>query len=52
MFPLDYLQDMLKAASGDTKVNLFLKSNAPVKVSYKIGDANISYFLAPRIETA
>jgi len=52
MFPLDYLQDILKAASSDTKVSLFLKSNAPVKVSYSIGDANITYFLAPRIENA
>jgi len=51
MFPLDYLQDMLKAASSDSKVNLFLKANAPVKVSYLIGDASINYFLAPRIES-
>ncbi|HPM85848.1 MAG: proliferating cell nuclear antigen (pcna) [Candidatus ainarchaeum sp.] len=52
MFPLDYLQDMLKAASSDTKVNLFLKSSAPIRISYKIGDASISYFLAPRIENS
>lgn len=52
MFPLDYLQDMLKAASSDTKVNLFLKSSAPVKVTYKIGDAQVGYFLAPRIENS
>ncbi|MFA5931287.1 MAG: proliferating cell nuclear antigen (pcna) [archaeon] len=51
MFPLDYLQDMLKVASSDTKVNLFIKSNAPIRVSYPIGEANISYFLAPRIES-
>ena len=50
MFPLDYLQDMLKAASGD--ISLFIKSNAPVKISYPIGDARITYFLAPRIENA
>ncbi len=51
MFPLDYLQDMLKAAGGDVKVNLYLKSNAPVRVSYSIGEAGINYFLAPRIES-
>lgn len=51
MFPLDYLQDMLKVATSDTKVNLFIKSSAPVRVSYPIGEASISYFLAPRIET-
>lgn len=48
MFPLDYLQDMLKTASGD--VLLFIKTNAPIKISYQIGEASITYFLAPRIE--
>lgn len=51
MFPLDYLQDMLKAASSDTKVAVFLKSNAPIRISYNILDASIAYFLAPRIES-
>ncbi|MEI7961057.1 MAG: proliferating cell nuclear antigen (pcna) [archaeon] len=51
MYPLDYLQDMLKAASSDSKVNLFIKASAPIKVSYQIGEAGISYFLAPRIES-
>jgi proliferating cell nuclear antigen len=50
MFPLDYLQDMLKAASEN--VSVFIKSNAPIKISYGIGEANITYFLAPRIENA
>jgi len=52
MFPLDYLQDMLKAASSGDTIELFVKSNAPIKVSYNIGDANVTYFLAPRIENA
>jgi proliferating cell nuclear antigen len=51
MFPLDYLTDMLKAASSDTDVSMFLKNNAPVKVSYAIGPSQITYFLAPRIES-
>jgi proliferating cell nuclear antigen len=51
MFPLDYLNDMLKSASSDTVVELSLKSNNPVKISYNIGKAEIVYFLAPRIET-
>ncbi len=50
MFPLDYLQDMLKGASGN--ISLFLKSSAPIKISYTIGEASITYFLAPRIESA
>jgi len=51
MFPLDYLQDMLKAASSDTEVDLKMKTNAPVELSYKIGGGSIKYLLAPRIET-
>lgn len=52
MFPLDYLQDMAKAASSGDNISLFIKSNAPVRISYSIGEATISYFLAPRIESA
>ena len=52
MFPLDYLQDMLKAASSGDNISLFVKTNAPVKVSYTIGEASVTYFLAPRIESS
>ncbi|MBT4870741.1 MAG: proliferating cell nuclear antigen (pcna) [Candidatus Diapherotrites archaeon] len=52
MFPLDYLQDMLKAAGSGENINLFVKSNAPIKVAYQIGEASVTYFLAPRIENA
>jgi len=51
MFPLDYLQDMLKTAQAGTEIEVTLKSNAPIVVSYKIGKARIKYFLAPRIES-
>ncbi|MEM0359930.1 MAG: proliferating cell nuclear antigen (pcna) [Candidatus Diapherotrites archaeon] len=51
MFPLDYLKDMLKTPAGDDEIELKLKSDAPLFVSYKIGSASISYFLAPRIES-
>ncbi|MFH1256898.1 MAG: proliferating cell nuclear antigen (pcna) [Candidatus Diapherotrites archaeon] len=51
MFPLDYLADMLKAADSGTEIDLNLKANAPVRISYKIGEATITYFLAPRIES-
>jgi len=50
MYPLDYLQDMLKTASSDTAVEIKLKNDAPLFVSFKIGEATISYFLAPRME--
>jgi proliferating cell nuclear antigen len=51
MFPLDYLQDMLKAAQSSTPVLVQVKSNAPIQLSYGIGPAKIKYFLAPRIES-
>jgi proliferating cell nuclear antigen len=51
MFPLDYLQDMLKTAQSATPVELNMKNNAPIQVSYGIGAARIKYFLAPRIES-
>ncbi len=50
MFPLDYLSDMLKVASSDSRVLLELKTDAPIRVSYEIGQAQIAYYLAPRIE--
>ncbi len=50
-FPLDYLQDILKATDQSTAVNIELRSDAPVKVNYNINnDAVLTYYLAPRIE--
>lgn len=51
MFPLDFLSDMLKAASSETVLDLQLKANAPIRVSYMVGPATLTYFLAPRIES-
>ena len=51
MFPLDYLQDMLKTAQGNAEIEVKLKGSAPIQVAYGIGDARITYFLAPRIES-
>ncbi|MBI4043717.1 MAG: proliferating cell nuclear antigen (pcna) [Candidatus Diapherotrites archaeon] len=51
MFHLDYLSDMLRAAGSDNELVLKLKANAPVEVSYKLGEARLTYFLAPRIES-
>ena len=51
MFPLDYLRDMLKVPGSDSDVTIKLKDNAPVEISYKIGEASLTFFLAPRIES-
>lgn len=51
VFPLEYLSDMVKAADSNTVVSLELKANHPIQLSYSIGEAFVSYFLAPRIES-
>jgi len=49
-FPLQFLDDIARACPNDAQITLHLKTNAPVKVEYAIGDAALTYYLAPRIE--
>ncbi|MEK6972887.1 MAG: proliferating cell nuclear antigen (pcna) [archaeon] len=51
MFPLEYLQNMLKAAESNDFIEISMKNNAPIRIFYPIGKAEITYYLAPRIET-
>ncbi len=50
-FNLDYLTKIVGAAPADSTVSIHLKTDEPMKVDYKIGDANVLYFLAPYIES-
>jgi len=50
-FPLQYLEDMVKAASGSTSVMINLETDRPLKLEYDIEGAKVVYYLAPRIET-
>lgn len=50
-FPLQYLEDMIKAASASTVVSIHLETDRPMKLTYDIEGANVTYYLAPRIET-
>jgi len=50
-FPLQFLEDMVKACPDDQSISLHLKTNSPIKVEYSIGEAKLMYYLAPRIET-
>ena len=52
MYPLDYLNDLLKNTDAATTVDLELRTDAPLRISFKVDDATITYYLAPRIETA
>lgn len=51
-FPLQFLDDIAKACPNDAGITLNLKTNAPIKIEYAIGDASLTYYLAPRIEAA
>jgi hypothetical protein len=48
-YSLNFLQNILKEADGDQKVLLELKSDSPMKVSYKIGGASLLFHLAHMI---
>jgi len=51
MFPLEYLNDLLKATDAASIVEINLGTDKPLKLQYEIGEATITYYLAPRIET-
>jgi len=43
------LENIFKDADQAQKVSLYLKSDKPVKVDYKIGQANFKFYLAHMI---
>ena len=53
LFPLDYFSNMVKAISSASNVTLYLGSDYPVKMEFKIagGKGEVRYLLAPRIES-
>ncbi len=52
MYPSEYLDNMTKTCPDDALLTLWLKTDAPVKVSYELGKAKLAYYLAPRVENA
>jgi hypothetical protein len=42
---------MIKAASASSVVTINLETDRPMKLSYDIEGASVTYYLAPRIET-
>ncbi|MGC8669702.1 MAG: proliferating cell nuclear antigen (pcna) [Candidatus Micrarchaeia archaeon] len=50
-FNLDYMQRIISACPQNSSLTLSLKSEEPIKVDYKIGDAAITYYLAPYMES-
>ncbi|MCX6769337.1 MAG: proliferating cell nuclear antigen (pcna) [Candidatus Micrarchaeota archaeon] len=49
-FPLQYLEDIVKACPENAALTICLKSNAPLKVEYEVESAKVTYYLAPRID--
>ncbi|HII38943.1 TPA: proliferating cell nuclear antigen (pcna) [Candidatus Micrarchaeota archaeon] len=52
MFPFEYLDDITRACPDDQAATIELKSDSPIKVSYLVNQAKLSYYLAPRVEQA
>jgi proliferating cell nuclear antigen len=53
LFPLDYFSNMVKAASSAGSITMFLGTDYPVKMEFRISDGKgeVHYLLAPRIES-
>ncbi len=50
-FNLDYLQRIMLACPSNSTVQLSLKTDEPLRLDYKIGEAAFAYFLAPYMES-
>ncbi|MEM0148198.1 MAG: proliferating cell nuclear antigen (pcna) [Candidatus Micrarchaeaceae archaeon] len=50
-FNLDYLQKIVNPSPSNSEIILSLKTDDPIKIEYNIGDAQLSYYLAPYIES-
>lgn len=50
MFPLEYLKNMTRNTDVSTVIEISLKKDNPMRMTYVIGDGKVTYFLAPRIE--
>ncbi len=50
-FPLQYLEDITRASPGNEVITLYIETDKPLKVEYKILGSEVKYFLAPRIES-
>ena len=50
-FPLQYLEDMVKATTASSVVRINLETDRPLKLEYEVEGSRVVYYLAPRIET-
>lgn len=47
-YPIQYVNDVLKAAQKGEVVKLSLGTDAPLKIEYNVEGANVLYYVAPR----
>lgn len=50
VFNLEFLENMVKSSAMGNYISISLKTNQPLKLTYSISDASITYFLAPYVE--
>ena len=50
-FPLQYLEDIVKASKSGSPLTIYLETDRPLKVEYDVVGAKSVYYLAPRIES-
>ncbi len=51
VFSLDQLNNLLKASDALSIISVSIRSDAPLRIEYSIGDGRVVYYLAPRIES-
>ena len=51
VFALDQLNNLLKAADAQSIISIKIRTDAPIRIEYAIGDGRVIYYLAPRIES-
>ena len=52
MYPAEYLDKMSRGAVDSEPIHIEFGTNKPIKLKYKISEAEFIYFLAPRVESA
>lgn len=50
VFNLEFLENMVRSSPMGNAIKLSIKSSQPLKLSYNIGDAAVTYYLAPYVE--
>jgi proliferating cell nuclear antigen len=50
-FNLEYLTKIIAPCPTNSHVTISLKTEEPVRIEYSIGDASVSYYLAPYMES-